>query len=80
MIRHAKWIMIVAAMWPLLSFSQQTMEVLIEHKQQKFPDAIPAGNYSGITWLGDDRYAVVSDKSADDGFFVFRIGQERAHH
>ena len=60
-------------MWPLLSFSQQTMEVLIEHKQQKFPDAIPAGNYSGITWLGDDRYAVVSDKSAEDGFFVFRI-------
>lgn len=63
----------VAALWPLLSFSQQTMEVLKEHKQQKFPDGIPAGNYSGITWLGDDRYAVVSDKSAEDGFFVFRI-------
>ena len=65
--------MIVAAFWPLLSFSQQTMEVLKVHKQQKFPDGIPAGNYSGIAWLGDDRYAVVSDKSADDGFFVFRI-------
>ncbi len=65
--------MIVAAFWPLLSFSQQTMEVLKVHKQQKFPDGIPAGNYSGIAWLGDDRYAVVSDKSEDDGFFVFRI-------
>lgn len=34
---------------------------------------IPAGNYSGITWLGGDRYAVVSDKSATDGYFVWRI-------
>lgn len=33
---------------------------------------IPAGNYSGICPLGDDRFAVVSDKG-DDGFFVFRI-------
>ena len=41
--------------------------------QQKFHKAIPPGNYSGICPLGDNRYAVVSDKSADDGFFVFRI-------
>lgn len=34
---------------------------------------IPAGNYSGITWLGGDRYAVVSDKSAEDGYFVWSI-------
>jgi len=41
--------------------------------QQYFPKEIPAGNYSGICALGEDRYAVVSDKSATDGFFVFQI-------
>lgn len=42
-------------------------------QQQCFPKEIPAGNYSGICAIGDDRYAVVSDKSAEDGFFVFHI-------
>ena len=31
--------------------------------------------YSGITSLGDNRYAVVSDKEPTDGFFLFRIDQ-----
>ena len=43
------------------------------HEQVSFPELIPAGGYSGITWLGDDRYAVVSDNTASDGFFLFRI-------
>ena len=47
-------------------------QLLIENKQQKFPHDIPAGNYSGITAIGNDRYAVVCDKS-NDGFFVFHI-------
>ena len=47
-------------------------QLLRENHQQKFPKAIPAGNYSGITALGDDRYAVVNDKSAD-GFSIFHI-------
>ena len=47
-------------------------QLLHENRQQKFPKQLPAGNYSGITSLGGDRYAVVNDKSAD-GFFVFRI-------
>ena len=29
---------------------------------------IPAGNYSGIAWLGDNRYAIVSDKQSADGW------------
>lgn len=41
--------------------------------QQYFPREIPAGNYSGICAFGNDRYAVVSDKSSEDGFFVFHI-------
>ncbi|MBR5687924.1 MAG: esterase-like activity of phytase family protein [Prevotella sp.] len=43
-----------------------------EHRQKEFPEHIPAGNYSGITWLGEDEYAVVSDK-AKDGFLIFKI-------
>lgn len=53
---------------PLTVSAQQ----LVENKQQKFPHHIPAGNYSGITAIGNDRYAVVCDKSPD-GFFVFHI-------
>jgi hypothetical protein len=42
-------------------------------KPQRFHDALPPGNYSGITPLADDRFAVVSDKSEEDGFFIVRI-------
>lgn len=41
--------------------------------QISFSKKIPPGNYSGITRLKDDLYAVVSDKSELDGFFIFRI-------
>ncbi len=37
---------------------------------------IPTAHYSGIAPLGEGRYAVVSDKEASDGFFVFRIEQD----
>lgn len=40
---------------------------------QKFHKVLPPGNYSGITALGDNRYAIVSDKSEEDGFFVLKI-------
>jgi len=61
-IKRACWLSLLL----LLSFSR------VAAQQQKFPKDIPAGNYSGITPIGDDRYAVVSDKS-DDGFFIFHI-------
>lgn len=41
--------------------------------QRHFPKTIPAGDYSGIAWLGGDHYAVVSDKADSDGFFLFEI-------
>lgn len=47
--------------------------MMMAQKPQRFHKALPAGNYSGITPLGSDRYAVVSDKSDEDGFFVLRI-------
>ena len=34
---------------------------------------VTPGNYSGITPLGDNRYAVVDDKSSLDGFHIFNI-------
>lgn len=34
---------------------------------------IPAGNYSGIVWLGDNRYAIVSDKQKADGWHEITI-------
>ena len=50
----------------------QTVAISKVNRQQKFAQELPAGNYSGITWIGDDRFAVVSDKG-DDGFYVFRL-------
>ena len=41
--------------------------------QQRFHRQLPPGNYSGICPLGNDEYAVVSDKTAEDGFYVFRL-------
>ena len=42
-------------------------------KPQRFHKVLPPGNYSGITALGDGRYALVSDKSEEDGFFMLRL-------
>ena len=40
---------------------------------QHFPKQIPPGNYSGICPIGDNLFAVVDDKNAEDGFYVFRL-------
>ena len=46
----------------------------VVHPQVSFPDSIPVGGYSGITYIGDDMYAVVSDNAKrKDGFSLFRI-------
>lgn len=37
---------------------------------------IESANFSGITPLGDGRYAVVSDKGNADGFYVWKIDQD----
>lgn len=36
---------------------------------------VGSAQYSGIAPLGQNRYAVVSDKEPADGFFIFRIDQ-----
>lgn len=50
----------------------QAQEVVV-NKQRNFPRTVPAGNYSGITWLGGNRYAVVNDKSETAGFYLMTI-------
>lgn len=47
--------------------------LLKANKQQSFDKKIPPGNYSGISHIEGNRYAVISDKSATDGFYVFDI-------
>ena len=42
-------------------------------RQHHFPKTVPAGNYSGITWLGGERYAVADDKSPATGFHLMTI-------
>ena len=42
-------------------------------KQKAFPKTVSAGNYSGITWLGASRYAIVNDKSPTAGFYLMTI-------
>ncbi|KGI22210.1 esterase-like activity of phytase family protein [Hoylesella timonensis] len=67
--------------WCFLLFSlicislaaQDSLHVVRVNAQRSFSQEIPAGNYSGITYLGNDLYAVVSDKSPNDGFFIFKI-------
>ena len=41
--------------------------------QHYFHQNLPKGNYSGLTWLGGNSYAVVSDKAERSGFFIFHI-------
>lgn len=41
--------------------------------QKSFAHSVPAGNYSGITHIYDDVYAVVSDKADSTLFFIFKI-------
>ena len=43
------------------------------NSQHSFQKDVPKGNYSGLTWLGGERYAIVSDKAPQSGFFIFRI-------
>ena len=62
----------------LASLSLQAQEIkkelrAEENTQVAFPQTVAAGNYSGITWLGGNEYAVVCDKSKSDGFFDFHI-------
>lgn len=62
-----------AALSLAVTATAQTAMPLKQHALKKWH--IGAAQLSGITHLGGNRYALVSDKEAADGFFVFRIDQ-----
>ena len=66
---------VLAALLPLAVAAQDIKKELNAElrTQVEFPATVPAGNYSGITWLGGNEYAVVCDKAKSDGFFIFHI-------
>ena len=57
----------------LTAVLQTTAQQTTLNKQRHFPKTVPAGNYSGITWLGGDRYAVANDKARLAGFHLMTI-------
>ena len=67
-----KHILFFVLCFPITLFAQTPQLVRI-NPQHHFQRTVPKGNYSGLTWLGGNRYAVVSDKTAQSGFFLFRI-------
>ncbi|MBP5629157.1 MAG: esterase-like activity of phytase family protein, partial [Bacteroidaceae bacterium] len=50
-----------------------TAKVKVRKQQNLSRWHIAPANYSGLTPLGNDRYAVVDDKSATSGFHIFTI-------
>lgn len=60
-----------ALLFPVVLCAQETT-LFKQHNMKRW--GIPAGNYSGITNLGDGRYALVSDKQDADGWTEVSIG------
>ena len=67
--------LIVAGCGNISNASAQAHEFNVEKalEQQSFPKTVTPGDYSGISMIDESHYAVVSDKSAGDGFFIFEI-------
>lgn len=57
----------------VFSYAQKPLEMVRALPQQAFPETVKAGNYSGITHIKGNQYAVVSDKSPLAGFYLFNI-------
>lgn len=72
MILKFRYIISIVLCFPFTVFAQVPRLVRV-NPQHYFQRTVPKGNYSGLTWLGGDHYAVVSDKASESGFFVFRI-------
>jgi len=57
----------------LLLNNPMTAQNVVLNKQRAFSKTVPAGNYSGIAWLGGNRYAIANDKSPSAGFHLMTI-------
>ena len=69
---NRQWLLAVGCWLMAVGIYAQETAVVV-NKQRSFPSTIPAGNYSGITWIGGNRYAVVNDKAAESGYHLFVI-------
>lgn len=69
--RAVMWLLLLLVSLPL---SAQLAQVLPQRALSKW--GIPAGNYSGITPLGNGRFALVSDKAPSLGYFEWSIEQD----
>lgn len=63
--------------WGEMTVSADISGVATVHGQYDASGDVPAGNYSGITYLGGDRYAVVSDKDSCQGWHTMEIKLDR---
>ena len=63
---------LITLAWVMAPLTMMAQEATL-HQQRAFPKTVPAGNYSGIAWLGDSRYAIANDKSPTAGFYLMTI-------
>ena len=65
----------IRILFSLLFFAalQVSAQQVTLNKQRHFKKTVPAGNYSGIAWLGGELYAIVDDKSPTAGFHLMNI-------
>ena len=73
---HIRLLRNICLLMVLLPLSLLAQEVTVL-PQRAFPKTVSAGNYSGIAWLGGQRYAVVNDKSPTAGFYLMTIETDR---
>ena len=59
-------ILYILLWWCAWSIQAQEVRSFRQHNMRRW--GIPAGNYSGITHIGGDRYALISDKQEADGW------------
>ena len=66
-------LIILAILISLCTAGQNVYDVKVLKQQDMAAWDVPGANYSGITYLGNNRYALVSDKEKTDGFYLFTI-------
>lgn len=71
--KHLLLSLILSCFSFLTTLASADWHVVRSHPQKHFLQTIPAGNYSGITNMGGDVYAMVSDKSDSALYFNVRL-------
>ena len=67
------YFIILAILISIGTSAQNIYDVNVLKQQDMAAWDVPGANYSGIAYLGDNRYTLVSDKEKTDGFYPFTI-------